>query len=63
AALKRIPLGANGRIILLIGDGMTGGKTARADELLRRIPGYRVRAVASQARSGGLREHLALLTR
>ena len=63
AALKRIPLGANGRIVLLIGDGTVAGKTLRADELLHRIPGYTVRAVASQSRAGGLREHLALLTR
>ncbi len=63
AALKRIPLGANGKIILLIGDGTIGGKPVRADELLRRLPGFTVRAVASQARSGGLREHLALVTR
>jgi len=63
AALKRIPLGANGRILLVIGDGTIGEKIVRADELLRRLPGFTVRAVASQARAGDRREHLALLTR
>lgn len=63
AALKRIPLGANGRIVLLIGDGTIGGRPVRTDELLRRVPGFNVRAAASQARSGGLREHLVLVTR
>jgi len=63
AALKRIPLGANGKIILLVGDGTIAGKPVRADELLRRVAGFNVRAVASQNRAGGLREHLALLAR
>jgi hypothetical protein len=63
ASLKRIPLGANGRILLLIGDGTIEGKPVRADDLLRRIPGLALRAVASQARDAGRREHLALLTR
>jgi hypothetical protein len=63
AALKRIPLGANGRILLLIGDGSVGTKPVRADEMLRRIPGLTVKASASQSRGGGLREHLVLLVR
>ena len=63
ATLKRIPLGANGRILLLIGDGTIEGRVVRADELLRRIPGLALRAVASQSRDAGRREHLALLTR
>jgi hypothetical protein len=63
AALKRIPLGANGRVILLIGDGTLGGKILRVEEILRRVPGFTVRAVASQPRAGGLREHLVLMTR
>jgi hypothetical protein len=63
AALKRIPLADNGRILLLIGDGSIGGKPVRTDEVVRRIPGLTVRAAASQARAAGLREHLVLLTR
>ena len=63
AALKRIPLGANGRMILLIGDGRIGGAIVKADELLERIKGFKVEAVATQSRAGGAREHLALLIR
>jgi hypothetical protein len=63
AALKRIPLGANGRIVLLIGDGAIGGTAIRADAILGRLKGFTVRAIASQERGQGLREHLALLTR
>jgi len=63
AALKRIPLADNGHILLLIGDGSIGGKPVRVDEMLRRLPGLTWRAAATQERGGGLREHLALLTR
>ena len=63
AALKRVPLGANGRIVLLIGDGTVGGQVIRTDILLGRLKGYTLRAIASQERGQGLREHLALLTR
>jgi hypothetical protein len=63
AALKRIPLGDNGRMVLLIGDGTVGGKTVRVDEMLGRVPGFRVRAAASQPRAVGRREHLILMTR
>src|SRR5688572_21429096 len=62
-ALKRIPLGANGRILLLIGDGTIGGAPVKTDELLRRVPGLTVRAAVTQTRGGGLREHLVLMTR
>ena len=62
-ALKRIPLGANGRILLLIGDGTVNALPVKADELLRRVPGLTVRAAATQSRGGGLREHLVLMTR
>ena len=63
AALRRLPLGDNGRILLLVGDGAAGGTPVRADDLLRRLPGFTVRAAASQGRPGGRREHLVLLTR
>jgi len=61
--LRRIPLGANGRMLLLIGDGTVGGKVVRTDELMRRMPGFTVRASASQARGPDRREHFILLTR
>jgi 16S rRNA G966 N2-methylase RsmD len=61
--LKRIPLGANGRMILLIGDGRIGGTILKTDEMLERIKGFKVEALATQGRVGGLREHLALLAR
>lgn len=63
AALRRIPLGANGRMILLIGDGRIGGTVVKADELLERIKGFHVEAVASQGRSAGMREHLVMMAK
>jgi len=62
-ALANVPLAPGGRILLLIGDGTLDGKPAKADAIVRAVPGFRVAASASQGRPGGRREHLMLLTR
>jgi hypothetical protein len=62
-ALGNLPLAPGGRLLLLIGDGTIDGKPAKADAIVRAVPGFRVAAAASQGRPGGRREHLMLLTR